>query len=363
MGLVFYLMATMMHGIGWIDCKLSTGGVHAWSRGLTFVSSKHNIRKLYHTDRLRSKGVMTRMMFLMKNQQLQYIHYDYTARNAMYYVCLNAYSNINSNDIQNKTFTTGKCDETSNESIETKLQKSPDMKVILQKKDPPKPNFCSHCGSSNIILDQPLNDPKIRAVCQDCQTITYTNPKIVVSCVILSSCMEYCLLAKRNIMPQKGKWGIPQGYMELYESTRDATIREVYEEIGLNINDKSHLQLRAIYNIPGSVQLVYEIRCFTRSILQEHAKEINDMISKYHSSSQGEELNSISAFRNKDKMIVEETAEVQLFSIDTIPYDDICFPTVQWAIDHCRTSSPSTIQHRSKIYDPNENRWLVIDDD
>lgn len=43
------------------------------------------------------------------------------------------------------------------------------------------------------------------------------------------------LLVKRRVEPEKGKWTIPGGAVELGEEIRDALIREVKEECGLDI--------------------------------------------------------------------------------------------------------------------------------
>jgi len=43
------------------------------------------------------------------------------------------------------------------------------------------------------------------------------------------------LLVKRGVEPAKGKWSIPGGVVELGEGIRDAVIREVKEECGLDV--------------------------------------------------------------------------------------------------------------------------------
>ena len=43
------------------------------------------------------------------------------------------------------------------------------------------------------------------------------------------------LLVKRGVEPAKGRWSIPGGVVELGEGVRDAVIREVKEECGLDI--------------------------------------------------------------------------------------------------------------------------------
>lgn len=350
----------IMYGILLIEWRqlLAVRRVDALSRSTFFLSK--NIIKSIHTD-----NTIMNKRFIKSQHIHQHPAYSATIRNAHF---TRFYLSADSqNNAHNGTTSTSKDID---ESLKQKQQQIQDtIKKIQEKQLPPLPNFCSNCGSSNMILSQPSeHDEKVRAICQDCKTVVYTNPKIVVSCVIVTSCKKYIILAKRNIMPQKSKWGIPQGYMELYESTRDAIIREVYEEIGLSIitDNKDQLQLRAIYTIPGSIQIVYEISCFTQSILQQHVKEINNMITNYHSSpssSMEDGSTSLSTTTNNIKSIVEETEEIQLFAIDMVPYDDICFPTVQWAINHCLSSESSSIQYRSKLYDPDQQQWITIDND
>ncbi len=42
------------------------------------------------------------------------------------------------------------------------------------------------------------------------------------------------VLTKRNVSPFKDYWCLPGGHIELYETARDAAIREVKEETGLD---------------------------------------------------------------------------------------------------------------------------------
>jgi 8-oxo-dGTP diphosphatase len=57
---------------------------------------------------------------------------------------------------------------------------------------------------------------------------------VAVGVVILKD--DHILLIKRARQPRKGSWSIPGGKQELGETTRQAAIREVQEETGLNIN-------------------------------------------------------------------------------------------------------------------------------
>jgi len=60
-----------------------------------------------------------------------------------------------------------------------------------------------------------------------------TQPIVGVGAVILHE--GRLLLVKRGVEPGKGKWSIPGGVVELGERVRDAVVREVKEECGLDI--------------------------------------------------------------------------------------------------------------------------------
>ena len=43
------------------------------------------------------------------------------------------------------------------------------------------------------------------------------------------------LIIKRNFDPNRGKWSIPGGVIEVGETVRESAVREVYEETGLRV--------------------------------------------------------------------------------------------------------------------------------
>jgi ADP-ribose pyrophosphatase YjhB (NUDIX family) len=201
------------------------------------------------------------------------------------------------------------------------------------------PKYCSDCGSNQMIVSVPQNDTRERAVCNDCGRVVYANPKIVVACVILDASQpQRCLLGQRAIAPRAGYWGFPQGFLEEGETTREAAVREVYEEFQLRLPEEpSALKLRAIYNVvPGSVQIVYEARVDATATTT----------------------------------IIPSTLECQAiawFPRDQLP--ELCFPTVQWALDHCWSimSSNNThnnrIQQKTKTFDAALDRWIALEDE
>ena len=88
--------------------------------------------------------------------------------------------------------------------------------------------FCSKCGSSNIEFKVPPDDNLRRYCCNDCNSIFYSNPNIVVGS--LCTFEDKILLCKRNIQPRLGMWTLPAGFFENSETLKDGAIRETFEE-------------------------------------------------------------------------------------------------------------------------------------
>jgi ADP-ribose pyrophosphatase YjhB (NUDIX family) len=76
----------------------------------------------------------------------------------------------------------------------------------------------------------PEHDNIKRYCCDQCDTIHYTNPNLVVGALCIRE--EKILMAKRNINPRKGLWTLPAGFMENAETLQDGALRETIEETG-----------------------------------------------------------------------------------------------------------------------------------
>ena len=88
--------------------------------------------------------------------------------------------------------------------------------------------YCSNCGSSNLEFKIPEDDNRKRYCCNDCETIFYTNPNLVVG--TLSTFDNKILIAKRSIHPRKDKWTLPAGFLENAETMQAGALRETLEE-------------------------------------------------------------------------------------------------------------------------------------
>ncbi len=140
----------------------------------------------------------------------------------------------------------------------------------------------------------PEGDNRLRQVCTDCGFIAYENPKVVVGAVVTLG--DKILLCRRAIQPRKGYWTLPAGFMELHESAETGAAREAFEEANARIEIDG---LLAAYTIPrlSQVQLIYR------------AHLIDPQISAG-----------------------TESLEVGLFDYVDIPWDELAFPSVRWAL-------------------------------
>jgi ADP-ribose pyrophosphatase YjhB (NUDIX family) len=154
-----------------------------------------------------------------------------------------------------------------------------------------------------VLLTIPDGDTFERKVCPDCGFIAYENPKIVVG--VVCRWEERILLCRRAINPRAGFWTLPAGYLELNEASPAGAAREAWEEARAHIAIEG---LLAVYDIPriSQVQLIYRAHLVSPEVAAG-----------------------------------PESIEVRLFAWDEIPWTDLAFPSVTWALEHYRESLAS----------------------
>ena len=156
-------------------------------------------------------------------------------------------------------------------------------------------NFCSSCGA-RTVQRIPSGDTLPRAVCDQCNTIHYENPNLIVGCI--PEWENRILLCKRAIEPRVGLWTVPAGFMENGETTAGGAQRETLEEANARVDITAPY---ALYNIPhiNQVYLLFRARLL--------------------------DLNFSAG---------SETLEVDLFDEDEIPWDELAFATVRNTLRH-----------------------------
>ncbi len=89
--------------------------------------------------------------------------------------------------------------------------------------------FCPLCAAK---LKKSVIQDRYRLKCPSCNWIHYRNPVPAAACLVLNSKKEV-LMVKRGVQPQKGKWSLPAGFIEIDESPEQAALRELEEESGI----------------------------------------------------------------------------------------------------------------------------------
>jgi ADP-ribose pyrophosphatase YjhB (NUDIX family) len=150
----------------------------------------------------------------------------------------------------------------------------------------------------SFVRQVPDGDDRSRLVCADCGFVNYENPKIVVG--VVARWQERILMCRRAINPRRGFWTLPAGYLEVNETTADGAQREAREEANAEIELDG---LLAVYSIPrlSQVQVIYRARLV-----------------------------------HPEVKAGAESLEVRLFGWDEIPWQEIAFPSVHWALGHFR---------------------------
>jgi len=140
----------------------------------------------------------------------------------------------------------------------------------------------------------PEGDSRPRRVCDACGFVDYVNPRIVVGAVCAWDARV--LLCRRAIEPRRGFWTIPAGFLEEAESVEAGVQREAWEEARADIELEG---LLGVYSVPriSQVQIMFRAR-----------------------------------LRSPEVSAGEESLEVRLFEWGEIPWDDLSFPSVHWAL-------------------------------
>ena len=147
----------------------------------------------------------------------------------------------------------------------------------------------------DFIKTVPAGDTSERQVCSTCGYVAYENPKIVVGSVVAED--GRVLLCRRAIEPRAGYWTLPAGYLELNETAAEGARREAMEEAGADIALDGVLALYDVSRI-GQVQIMFRAR-----------------------------------FARPGLLAGEESLEVAMFAWDDIPWANLAFPTVRWALN------------------------------
>jgi ADP-ribose pyrophosphatase YjhB (NUDIX family) len=161
---------------------------------------------------------------------------------------------------------------------------------------------------SSFVRHVPEGDNRERMVCADCGYVAYENPKVVVGSVVVAD--GRVLMCRRAIEPRKGFWTLPAGFMELGETLEEGAAREALEGASAAIAIEGILGVFSIARI-AQVQVIFRAR-----------------------------------FRDAGPPVFAagpESLDVRLFASDEIPWNEIAFPSVRWALQAWLDTGPGPL--------------------
>jgi len=91
--------------------------------------------------------------------------------------------------------------------------------------------YCLQCGTP--LVPRLQDDHEQRPTCPNCGFVHYLDPKVAVAVVLGDH--DGVLLGRRRIDPGSGRWSFPAGYVNRGEVLEEAAVREVREELGLEV--------------------------------------------------------------------------------------------------------------------------------
>jgi ADP-ribose pyrophosphatase YjhB (NUDIX family) len=140
----------------------------------------------------------------------------------------------------------------------------------------------------------PPGDNLPRAVCTACGSIHYENPRMVVGCV--PEWEGRILLCQRAIPPRRGYWTTPAGFMENGETLQAAAARESLEEA------QARVQIGTLLSITHVL----------------HARQVH--------------VNFRARLLDDKFAAGAESLQVGLYEEGQIPWDQIAFPSIEFAL-------------------------------
>jgi len=90
-------------------------------------------------------------------------------------------------------------------------------------------HYCPKCGSREFSFKEDLS-----FLCQECQFHLYINSAAAVAALIINEKGEI-LFTRRAFQPHKGKLDLPGGFVDIMETAEQALVREIKEELNLDI--------------------------------------------------------------------------------------------------------------------------------
>lgn len=158
--------------------------------------------------------------------------------------------------------------------------------------------YCPACGQKSFTPNSPKS-----FLCSQCDFILYFNSVAAVAAIIESE--GEILLAVRGNNPGLGLLDLPGGFIDHHETVEDALIRELKEELGLDVGPRESLYPRYMGSFPNTYHyrgITYETVDMFYHIVLDHKPHLK---------------------------ADDDVAELLWVPRDVIPIDKIAFPSIR----------------------------------
>lgn len=110
--------------------------------------------------------------------------------------------------------------------------------------------FCPKCGEKSLLWSEGK-----KWSCKQCDFVLFHNCAAAVAVMI--TCGDEIMFTKRNQEPAKGKLDLAGGFTDPNESAENTCVRELKEELNIEINPKNLKFLKSIPNLYPYKGIIY----------------------------------------------------------------------------------------------------------
>ena len=112
--------------------------------------------------------------------------------------------------------------------------------------------FCSQCGTR---LRRRLLYGRERGWCPQCGRIDFRAPQVGVAALVRDERGRVLMVKRGPEATQPGKWSLPAGFMDYGEGMREAAVRELREETGLEAEMGDPVHAAANFHDPEKLSV------------------------------------------------------------------------------------------------------------